>query len=267
MSGKDSGGPTRRVDPTELPDAGLPEPDLPSDADEATDLTGGGDLDEGEGDTTDLHPAPLLGAHRPEPAEVPEPAGLAPVTRAPVDEAEEAAEDPEATDATGGRVESSDDLDGDELPLSEQERTEPPEPASSLEGEPEADAWPRVDALFAGELPPPPVEAGPRIRRLRRTLAVAIPLDVLGVCCWTGVPGAALTLYAWLLADGEVARVEAGEYTTEDAAQLMRLRTISAWTLGFCVVSLILQIVLFNSTLYGRFYDRLIDHAVRLFGL
>lgn len=253
MSGKEAGGPPRGLDPTELPDAGLPEPEpaAPASEDEATDLTGAGaagedpgEEDTGEEDATDLHPAPLLGADRPAPSEAPEPAGLPSLP------------EPESTPEAGA---AADDV----------EATADPSPPDDLE-EPEAaagTAWPRVDALFAGELPPPPVEAGPRIRRLQRTLAVAIPLDVLGVCCWTGVPGAALTLYAWLLADGEVARVEAGEYTTEDAAQLMRLRTISAWTLGFCVVSLVLQIVLFNSTLYGLFYDRLIDAGVRLLGL
>jgi len=130
---------------------------------------------------------------------------------------------------------------------------------------PSPPSFPRVDALFAGEPPPAPALAGPRIRRLQLILVVAIPLDVLGVPCWTGVPGAALTLWAWLLADSEVARVEAGEYTTGDAARLMRLRTISAWALGFCVVSLLIQTWLLSTVFYNRFYDRLWDVVGRLF--
>ncbi len=117
--------------------------------------------------------------------------------------------------------------------------------------------FPRVDALFAGEPLPPPAEAAPRIRRLRVVLGVALPLNLFGVFCWTGVPGAALTLYAWLLADGEVARVEAGEYASDDASQLLRIRTVAAWMLGLCVVLLMGQIWLLNTTFYNRFYDRL----------
>ena len=123
-----------------------------------------------------------------------------------------------------------------------------------------------MDALFAGEPPPAPLAAGPRIRRLKIVLGLALPMNLLGVTCWTGVPGAALSLYGWLLADVEVARVEAGEYATEDAAALMRLRTLSAWTLAFCVVSLMLQIYLFNTAYYRMAYDRLLDLVARMLG-
>jgi hypothetical protein len=59
----------------------------------------------------------------------------------------------------------------------------------------------KVDALFSGDLPLPPSELGPRLNRLRQTLSVAIALDVLGIPCWTSVPGAILTLYVWLSTD------------------------------------------------------------------
>ena len=59
--------------------------------------------------------------------------------------------------------------------------------------------------------------------------------------------------------------VGAGEYTTGDAARLMRLRTISAWALGFCVVSLLIQTWLLSTVFYNRFYDRLWDVVGRLF--
>ena len=106
----------------------------------------------------------------------------------------------------------------------------------------------RVDALFAGDPPPEPLEARPRIRRLRQTLAVAIPLDLLGIPCWTGVPGAALTLWAWLEADSQMAAIKSGLYNSEDAATLIRLRSFSAWALGFCMASLLLQIYLLSTS-------------------
>lgn len=118
-------------------------------------------------------------------------------------------------------------------------------------------AYPTVDELFAGEPPPPPVGAGPRIRRLRRVLMVAIPLDLLGILCWTGVPGAVLTLWVWLCVDGEMARIEAGVYSPEDAARLMRIRTLAAWTLGFCVVSLVVQIWLLSTSFYPALWGLL----------
>lgn len=116
----------------------------------------------------------------------------------------------------------------------------------------------KVDALFAGEPPPPPVEAAPRLRAIRAALIVATPLDLLGVLCWTGVPGAAITLWAWLQADGEMARVEAGEYSSEDAAAMMRLRSMSGWLLGFCVLSLLVQAYLLTTS----FYSQLLEHAL-----
>jgi len=116
----------------------------------------------------------------------------------------------------------------------------------------------KVNALFSGEPPPPPLEAGPRIQRLRRVLAVAIPLDVLGIPCWTGVPGAALTLWAWLDSDSAMAAVESGQYNAEDAASLIMLRRWSAWALGFCVASLLVQAWMLSTPLYGMLYSWLI---------
>lgn len=113
----------------------------------------------------------------------------------------------------------------------------------------------RVDALFSGEPPAPALEGLPRIRRLQLVLLVAIPLDLLGIPCWTGVPGAILTLYAWLIADGQKAAIDAGQYPHEQAAALLRLRQISAWALGLCVVSLMLQAWLLSSAGYRQIYD------------
>ncbi|MFT4975729.1 MAG: hypothetical protein ACI8S6_001622 [Myxococcota bacterium] len=116
----------------------------------------------------------------------------------------------------------------------------------------------KVDALFAGEPPAPPREAVSKLRAIRVLLMVALPMDLLGVLCWTGVPGAALTLWAWLQADGEMARVEAGEYSSEDAASLMRLRTLSGWLLGFCIVSLMAQAYLLTTSFYSMLFSLLL---------
>lgn len=118
--------------------------------------------------------------------------------------------------------------------------------------------FPTVDALFAGEPPPPPREAAPLIRRLRLVLMVAVPLDVLGIPCWTGVPGAAITLYAWLLADEEIVRVEEGQYEQDAAEELLRLRRIARWALYFSVVSFFVQGVLLATSFYDTWFSTLL---------
>lgn len=124
--------------------------------------------------------------------------------------------------------------------------------------DPSPGRFPRVDALFAGEPPPPPREAAPLIRRLKLTLAVAVPLDLLGIPCWTGVPGAAITLYAWLLADEEVVRVDEGVYEPDAAEELLRLRAIARWALYFSVVSFFLQGLLLATSFYDTWFATLL---------
>ncbi len=121
----------------------------------------------------------------------------------------------------------------------------------------------KVDALFAGEDPHQPMGASPRIQQLRRTLTIAIILDILGLPCWTSVPGAVMTLWVWMSTETDLARIEAGEYSDQEAATLMQLRTYSAWALVFCVVCLILQIILLSTPFYTRLWGSLsvvIDH-------
>lgn len=122
----------------------------------------------------------------------------------------------------------------------------------------------RVDALFAGEPPAPPREAAPTLRRLRMVLMFAIPLDALGIFCWTGVPGAALTLYAYLASDAEMAHIEAGEYSPEDAAVLSRLRSIATFFLYFSVVSFLVQTTLFARGFYNEYADLVARVVMRL---
>ena len=140
---------------------------------------------------------------------------------------------------------------GSGRPLEPKEKAVKPEQGEPVDRE-------KLDALFSGEPPPPPLEAGPRIQRLRRVLAVAIPLDILGIPCWTGVPGAALTLWAWLDSDAAMAAVETGQYSSVDAASLISLRRWSAWALGFCVFSLLMQAWMLSTPFYGVLYGWLI---------
>ena len=114
----------------------------------------------------------------------------------------------------------------------------------------------KVDALFSGDLPPPPRDLGPRIRRLRQTLWAAIALDVLGIPCWTSVPGAVLTLWVWLSTDpGMVPSDEM--HSPVELAQLGRMRRIATIALVFCVASLVTQIFLLSTSFYERLWGSL----------
>jgi len=112
----------------------------------------------------------------------------------------------------------------------------------------------KVDALFSGEPPTPPVPAEPKLNSIRGILWVGVPLVILGVPCWTSVPGALLTLWAWLSADAEMPRIEAGDYSEEDASRLLRLRQRASWALVLCVVTLVVQIYLLSTHFYERLW-------------
>ena len=114
----------------------------------------------------------------------------------------------------------------------------------------------KVDALFSGDLPLPPSSLGPRLHRLWQTLWVGIVLDVLGIPCWTSVPGAILTLYVWLSTDADGIPGD-GMHSADELAQLGRLRNIATWALIFCVASLMAQIYLLSTSFYERLWGSL----------
>ncbi|MDP2312988.1 MAG: hypothetical protein Q8P41_08790 [Pseudomonadota bacterium] len=118
-----------------------------------------------------------------------------------------------------------------------------------------------VDDLFSpeGAVEPPPPD---RLRRIERLLAVALPLNVLGVFCFTGVPGALLALVGWQLADEEVARVESGALAPEKGPRARRMRGFAFGQLGFALLSLALQASLFGM----GFYDGLLAFFLTLAG-
>lgn len=115
----------------------------------------------------------------------------------------------------------------------------------------------KVDALFAGDDPEGPTPAPPRILRLKKLLAIAIVLDILGLPCWTSVPGAIMTLWVWMATDTDVAHIEAGTYTETEAAELLQLRRYAAMALVLCVICLIVQIALLSTRFYARFWGSL----------
>ena len=110
----------------------------------------------------------------------------------------------------------------------------------------------RVDALFAGE--PHPAVPQSRARNARRLLWVGIPLVLLGIPLWTGVPGALIILWAWLLA--EPATIDA-PLPEPASSSLHTTRTIAAWTLGLAVLSLIFQVWLLTTDFYNRLWPAL----------
>lgn len=134
-------------------------------------------------------------------------------------------------------------------------------PPAPLPAAPER--WSRVDALFAGEPPPPPVDVRPRVRRLRAIIAVALVLDLLGLLL-TVVPGAAMTLWAWLAADAESERLEAGTYDEQSAAAVLGIRSVARWAMIFCVFCLVAQATLLHRGFYDPIWARLIDGAIAL---
>lgn len=117
--------------------------------------------------------------------------------------------------------------------------------------------WERVDTLFAGEPPPPPVDVGPRVRRLQWIIGVALTLDLLGLLV-TVVPGAIMTLWAWLAADAEAERIEAGAYDEHAAAAVVNLRNLARWAMLFCVFCLVAQAALLHRGFYDRIWSALL---------
>lgn len=87
-----------------------------------------------------------------------------------------------------------------------------------------------ADDLFSSEAPAPVRD---RLARATMVLAFAAPLVLLGVTCFTSVPGAVLSLVGWQMADEEVARVESGALPVDRLPTARRVRAF-----GFALVVL-----------------------------
>lgn len=141
--------------------------------------------------------------------------------------------------------------------------TRPDEAAAPGEGANVAARRARVDALFGGEPPPPPVDIAPRLRRLRLLVGAAVLLDLAGLLL-TVVPGAAVTLWAWLAADDEVARMEHGGYDDAAAAAVLGLRMVARGVMLLCIACLLLQAWLLHRGFYNGAWAVLLDLVSRL---
>jgi hypothetical protein len=117
----------------------------------------------------------------------------------------------------------------------------------------------KADQLFAGETPPPP-PADPTAPILR-LLWIALPLNLLGPCLFTGVPGAALSLWAWYRADEELARLEAGAHPVALKSRLSQIRWFCSLNLGLCGALLLLQLGLFGIGAYQALLQALVGEA------
>ena len=100
---------------------------------------------------------------------------------------------------------------------------------------------PRVDGLFAGDPPPGSTELSAVLVKAQLLLFISLPLNLLGVPCWTGVPGALLTLWAYLLVDGQMHHALADKLPADLLHQLHRVKRQATALLVFCAVSFIVQ--------------------------
>ncbi len=97
----------------------------------------------------------------------------------------------------------------------------------------------------------PPIGVQDRVVRVGALLALAAPLNLCSIACFTGVPGAVLTLVAWHLADEDLARVETGALPPERRDRIVALRRIAFVQMGVCSVLLLVQVALFMLGAYG----------------
>ena len=108
----------------------------------------------------------------------------------------------------------------------------------------------RVDRLFEGDQEPPPVKA--RTTWILVSLALALPLNLMGFISCTAVPGAGLALAAWSMVDRDLSLVESGLISIEQAPQLNRLKRVTVATLALSGAVLIVQIILLSTGAYER---------------
>ena len=109
----------------------------------------------------------------------------------------------------------------------------------------------RVDKLFGGTPGPGRPSRG---RLATALLAVAIPMNVVGVVTCLSVPGALLTLAAWQVAETDMQRIEAGELGVEHAPRLVQLKKVASWTLVGCAAVFALQLWMLST---GRYEELL----------
>ncbi len=111
-----------------------------------------------------------------------------------------------------------------------------------------------ADDLFSTEAPAPVHD---RLGRVEKLLAIALPLNALGIFCFTGVPGAVLALLAWHTADEEMLRIESGALPADRMVRARRLRGLGFGLLVFALLSLSAQVTLFAIGFYAGLLELL----------
>ena len=114
-----------------------------------------------------------------------------------------------------------------------------------------------ADDLFGGDAPPPPPpDPAPRIRRI---LAFAGPLNLMGPLCLTSVPGAFLSLWAWYQADEAMARLESGDLPEGYGPHLKALKNSTFANLIAAFSVMIFQILLFMTGVYQQLLEAVLS--------
>ena len=116
----------------------------------------------------------------------------------------------------------------------------------------------RVDELFGGDPDLPPVK--PKGRTINALMWTGGPMVVAGavgawsypifLVTWLSVPGAALVLVAWIMADSELARVESGYLATDLGDGLEKTRRLAFWLLVISALSFMVQITFLANGTY-----------------
>ncbi len=120
-----------------------------------------------------------------------------------------------------------------------------------------ADGRDDLDELFGGGDAATPATPAPT--RVRTLVLAGFVLTVLGPTCFTGVPGAALALWAWYRADEDLARVEAGALPASAEAALRGERKVAFAGVVFAMVLLVVQLSLFARGAYDMYVGVLAD--------
>ena len=125
----------------------------------------------------------------------------------------------------------------------------------------------KLDDLFGGDPGFPARES--RIRWIRGLVWVGTPMVLLGlagcfgypyfVLTWLSVPGAALFLFAWLLSDTDLTRVESGHLSIELASDLEKYRRWAILLLCVSAVSFMVQMKFLMDGTYESWLSQLAE--------
>ncbi len=107
-----------------------------------------------------------------------------------------------------------------------------------------------VDELFGDGAGAPQ----PRIRTVLALLGAGLLVAVPGLAC-TVVPGALLVLFAWVVVEKEMDRVDTGFLSVDHRAEVVRLRNVVRGTVVVLVMLIFAQFVLLT---YTPLYDALL---------